>query len=194
MHADLTQIEEMKKNLLSELSSYMHDISAADTEEVGAVVDIIKDLTEIAKYCAEKEYYEAVTEAMDNAKYDDILGYTPSRSAGISPKPMNQMRTPGRNYESSMVGDYMRGSMGDFSQGEDSGNDRYGRAYKEYAQAKRYYTESHSEKDKAEMRTQADHHIADMLATFKDIWRDADPEHKKQMKTDLSAFVNQLAV
>lgn len=39
-----------------------------------------------------------------------------------------------------------------------------------------------------------DHHVADMLTSFKDIWRDADPEHKKQLKAELSAFVNQLAV
>ena len=107
---------------------------------------------------------------------------------------MRQMRTPGRSYEESMVGDYMRDQYGDFSRGENPGNNRYGSAYKEYAQAKRFYTETHSEKDKEEMRVQADHHISDMIASVKDIWRDADPEHKKQMKADLSAFVNQLAV
>ena len=44
------------------------------------------------------------------------------------------------------------------------------------------------------MRMTADQHIADMIASVRDIWYDADPEHKKQMKADLTAFVNQLAV
>lgn len=182
MHADLMEI---KENLLKGLADYMKDLSCADAHEAGEVVDILKDIAEI-------EYYEAVTAAMDEAKYDDILGYTPTRT--MNPKPMAKMRTRGKNYESSMVGDYMRENYGDMRLDESSEADRYGHAYKEYTQAKRYYTESHSEKDKSEMRTQADHHVADMLASFKDIWRDADPEHKKQMKADLSAFVNQLAV
>lgn len=182
MHANL---EEIKDNLLKELSSYMKDLSCADTQEAGAVVDILKDISEM-------EYYEAVTAAMEDAKYEDILGYTPTQS--MTPRPMNRMRTRGRDYESSMVGDYMRGNRGESGWDENPEDSRYGRAYKEYAKAKRYYTETHSEKDKSEMRTQADHHVADMLASFKDIWRDADPEHKKQMKADLSAFVNQLAV
>lgn len=179
------QLEEIKGNLLKELCSYMKDLSCADTAEAGAVVDILKDISEM-------EYYDAVTAAMEESKYEGVLGYTPTQS--MTPRPMNRMKTSGRDYESSMVGDYMRGRNGGSDWDDNPEDNRYGRAYKEYAQAKRYYTETHSEKDKSEMRTQADHHVADMLASFKDIWRDADPEHKKQLKSELSAFVNQLTV
>jgi len=196
MHDELTQIEELKATLITELSSYMSgDLSCVDTHEAGEIVDIIKDLAEIQKECAEKKYYEAVTNAMDEPRYEDILGYTPSSNTHkISPHPMASMRTPGATYEQSMVGDYIRDAYGDFPQGENSGNNRYGQAYKQYAQAKRFYTETHSERDHELMRTQADQHISDMITSVKDIWRNADPEHKKQIKADLKAFVDQLTV
>ncbi len=202
MHEDLTQVSELKKRLISELANYMSgDLSNVDTHEAGEIVDIIKDLAEIEHLCAstdkddaEKEYYESVTDAMTEAKYDNILGYTPNPSARIMPRPMSSMRTPGATYEQSMIGDYMRDAYGDFPQGENSGNNRYGQAYKEYAQAKRFYTETHDERDRENMRTQADQHISDMITSVKDIWRNADPDHKKQMKADLTAFVNQLTV
>jgi len=196
MHEDLTRIDDLKKTLISELSNYMSgDLSCVDTHEAGEIVDIIKDLAEIQKECAEKIYYETVTEAMEQSKYEDILGYTPSATSGrMTPRPMSAMRTPGASYEQSMVGDYMRDSYGDFSRGENSGNNRYGQAYKDYMQAKRFYSETHSERDREMMQTQADQHISDMIISVKDIWRNADPEHKKQIKADLKAFVDQLTV
>ena len=174
------KIAEVRKNLINKFCEYMDDIHHADTEEVGEIVDILKDL-------AEMDYYETVSEAMAGSRYDDILGYTPNVTSMM-------MRTPGRDFTQSMVGDRMRRDYGDFSRGESSGNSRYGQAYQDYEQAKRYYTESHSDKDMQKMRMTADQHIADMIASVRDIWYDADPEHKKQMKADLTAFVNQLAV
>lgn len=48
--------------------AFSQDISVIDTCEVGAVVDILKDLTESVKDMKKAEYYELVCEAMEKGQ------------------------------------------------------------------------------------------------------------------------------
>lgn len=76
----------------------------------------------------------------------------------------------------------------------EEGANRYGRAYNDYKMAQRHYTESHSEKDKAEMKTHANQHLSDTMASLRDIWDEADPEMKKRMKNDLMGLVEDMTI
>lgn len=48
--------------------AFSQDISVIDTCEVGAVVDILKDLTEAEKNIRKSEYYHLICEAMKEGK------------------------------------------------------------------------------------------------------------------------------
>lgn len=155
-----------------------------DAQELGEVADIIKDMAQAKKYCLEAEYYKTVTEAMKE-KSEEPYGYS-------TPK----VRRPYMNQEK-YVDEYLNDP--DFVHNmrygyTDWNNDRYGKAYNEYQTAKRHYTETNSKADKDEMTVHMNEHLMDSLATFRDMWKNADPDMKKRMKTDLSALVGEMVV
>lgn len=69
------------------LCEYAHQqmqqgLDRVDTREMGAVIDMIKDLAEAEKSCVEADYYESVVEAMeDGGRY----GYDEGGSPGGRP-------------------------------------------------------------------------------------------------------------
>lgn len=76
------EIKELKQKLVdcfkAEIST--KGLDCVDTQEAGAVVDMIKDLAETEKECMEALYYQKVTEAM--LSYEEPrYGYNMNRSA-----------------------------------------------------------------------------------------------------------------
>lgn len=68
----LKDINEIKHTLVDAVKAEVAmGVQNVDTAELGAVVDMIKDLAEAEKACMEACYYETVTEAMS----DDGEGY-----------------------------------------------------------------------------------------------------------------------
>lgn len=63
--------------------------------------------------------------------------------------------------------------------------------YDRYQDARRHYTETHSQEDKQQMDEHAKEHLDASITSFKDIWKDADPEMKRRMKANLSSLVNE---
>lgn len=66
------------------------------------------------------------------------------------------------------------------------------RPYNKYKDAKRHYTETHSAKDKEEMDMAAGEHMAETVASIKEIWRNADPDMKKRLKQDMASLMNEM--
>lgn len=63
----VTKLKTMQNCVLSCVQNQMNNLSSTDTEELGAAIDILKDLSESI-------YYETITEAMNNTDkmyYDD---------------------------------------------------------------------------------------------------------------------------
>lgn len=60
--------------------------------------------------------------------------------------------------------------------------------------AKRHYTETHSEKDRREMKDHANEHMAETMMTLREIWEDADPDLKTRMKADLTKLTSEMTV
>lgn len=74
------------------------------------------------------------------------------------------------------------------------GDDRYGRSYRKWKDARRYYTETKSPEGAEMMHSAANEHIADTLVTLRDMWGGADTDLKKQMKADLTKLVSEMNV
>lgn len=64
--------------------------------------------------------------------------------------------------------------------------------YNEYKRAKRHYTESKSPADKQQMDEHAMKHMNQAMDSFREMWRDADPNMRKRMKADLTALVGEM--
>ena len=70
--------------------------------------------------------------------------------------------------------------------------DRYGKPYREWKESKRYYHDSNSATVKEDMTKHAREHIANSVATMREIWGNAEPELRKQMKADLQALIGEM--
>lgn len=73
---DLKDVEELKKQIFDHLKTWYEssDKSQIDTKEFGEIVDVVKDLAEVCKYCWEATYCEAVVCAMEEAKTEEEMG------------------------------------------------------------------------------------------------------------------------
>lgn len=68
----------------------------------------------------------------------------------------------------------------------------HGMSYNEYRKAKRHYTETKSPSDKQMMDEKSRRHIHETLDTFKDIWKDADPAMRKELKASMQQAINEM--
>lgn len=203
----LDDLCEMKSIIMCGLKNELaNGIQNVNTKEAGDAADIIKDLAEAEKCCLESEYYKAVIMAMGESS-EGPYGYMPT-VYGYNNRHYGNGRFAPTGSGTRMGYDptihqmpYIHEYLDDpeeFSRkmryGYSETDGRYGRAYNQYQTAKRYYTETHSEKDKNEMTTHAKEHLADTIASMRDIWSMADPEMKKRMKADLTSLVGEMTV
>ena len=79
-----------------------------------------------------------------------------------------------------------------YSRMMDDGQERYGREFERYRQARRGYTETHSENDRKKMKEHGMHHLNEAISTFKEMWDSADPELRQKMKTDLTKLMGEM--
>ena len=67
------RIKSMKEKLIKEAQNRMDNLDGGSIEQMGQIIDMIKDLSEAEKACLEAEYYDTVIDAMDGS--DDRYGY-----------------------------------------------------------------------------------------------------------------------
>lgn len=86
------------------------------------------------------------------------------------------------------------GSSGSSSGGSggSSGYSRYGYSYDKFNESRRHYKESKDSRDKEEMNQHANEHVMDTLDTMRDIWKDADPQLQKRMKSELASLIQDM--
>ena len=85
------RITKMKDRLIEEAQSRMDNLDGGSIEQMGQIIDMIKDLAETEKACMEADYYDSVVEAMDG---DDRYGYDPQGGRSSVGRPSG-----GRRYE-----------------------------------------------------------------------------------------------
>ena len=73
------RIKKMKEKLIEEAQNRMQAMDGGSIEQMGQIVDMIKDLSEAEKACLEAEYYDTVIDAMDG---DGRYGYDDRGGSG----------------------------------------------------------------------------------------------------------------
>lgn len=73
------RIKKMKEKLIEEAQNRMDNLDGGSIEQMGQIIDMIKDLSEAEKACLEAEYYDSVIDAMDG---DGRYGYDDRGDSG----------------------------------------------------------------------------------------------------------------
>lgn len=183
-------------------------LEAIDTEELGQITDMIKDL-------AEARFHEATTKAMEEAEeyYDEMGDQAEHGRMGYDN--YRYMRT-GR-YAPKGRGTYVgRGGYTPFYEGRDDrmdGGERaryvngdsngrlgfpmpsngYGRAYDEFTERKRAYQANQSADNRRMMEESADKHLDEAVITIKEMWADVDQPMRQKMKEKLTKLIHDMA-
>lgn len=103
------RIKRMKEKLIEEAQSRMQSMDGGSIEQMGQIIDMIKDLSEAEKSCLEAEYYDSVIDAMDGgydrrgyqeSYYPDRDGYRNSQGQYAKRPSRRRMRRSGYTEES----------------------------------------------------------------------------------------------
>lgn len=213
------KIEELEKKIVECTLAKAEEcgLEAIDTEELGAITDMIKDL-------AEARFHEATTKAMEEAEeyYDDMdehggkMGYDTYRymrsgrfapkgrgtyvgRGGYTPTPYMPMYGDGMGYTAS--NDPMRGaerytdrsSRDDGRRGYSMPSTDRGRYYDEFANHRRNYTENQTADNRRMMEDAATRHVDEFVASAREMWKDVDQPTRTKMKESLVKLVNEMA-
>lgn len=175
---------EMRKKLIEWTKEAMSGSpNSVDTQELGEVIDMIKDIYQLEYYCAKTKYYESVTEAMD--EYGDADHFKMGRSGMMRVLPEYDRRD--QRFDPDEYDIY--GRMGYSGRVPHS---NMGRNWDRYLDARRHYNATKSDSDRMEMSTSAKMHIGETIATLHDMWHDADPDLREKMKKDFSALLQEM--
>lgn len=175
---------EMHKKLIEWTKEAMSGSpNSVDTQELGEVIDMIKDIYQLEYYCAKTKYYESVTEAMD--EYGDKDHFKMGRSGMMRVLPEYDRRD--QRFDPDEYDIY--GRMGYSGRVPHS---NMGRNWDRYLDARRHYNATKSDSDRMEMSTSAKMHIGETIATLRDMWHDADPDLREKMKKDFSALLQEM--
>lgn len=201
----LHELQKMKESLITQIQPHLTKGFSDDCDLVpaGQVVDMIKDLAQAEKCCAEAEYYKTVTKAMeehsDDVYEEDGMGYNPSRSSRTGRYTSRSGSRSGRMgypYPWPRRDEPPIEPMGydpERRVGKEMWEDpRYGENFNRWRYAKRHYTETHSMEDRDEMKKHANHHLSDTVDTLNEIWSEADPELRLKMKRELTELVSKM--
>lgn len=219
MHKKMEDLTEIKNKLIhwtkgqADNEGLFHNMQ--ELQVLGEVADIIKDIAEAEEKCWKACYYKEIVCAMDDERSDmggERMGYNPRRYAsgryapsgrghmGYSPyMPAGHMDGP---YMHMMDDPYMHDGYTPSSAGNRSqSGSRMGYTddrtvyspYERYKDARRHYTETKDMGSKKEMDRHADEHVREATESIKEIWRDADPEMKTRLKSQMTKLVNEMS-
>ena len=183
-----------------------------DTHEAGQVADIIKDLSEAKKNLTDAEknewescYYASIVKAMKDADErgdeEDRYGYIPREASRMGKRGMQRDRIKRWVRDPDTFEDEMYDRAGytpgrkmsrDDRSSDNSSDERYGKPYREYIDSRRHYSESKSQADKDMMEMYANEHLMDVMGSVREIYKTADPDMRKRMKSDLTKLVGDM--
>ena len=183
-----------------------------DTHEAGQVADIIKDLSEAKKNLTDAEknewescYYASIVKAMKDADErgdeEDRYGYIPREASRMGKRGMQRDRIKRWVRDPDTFEDEMYERAGytpgrkmsrDDRFSDNSSDERYGKPYREYIDSRRHYSESKSQADKDMMEMYANEHLMDVMGSVREIYKTADPDMRKRMKSDLTKLVGEM--
>lgn len=202
----------IKDKALSLVEMQMNgDISQVDAKELGEVADIAKDMAELMKYCAEAEYYEKVTEAMDEASPEEKMHYmdkyipeydqryyTPMRYAQRRDSRGRYMYNDGMYPIEEYKSDKMWYGNTNGSNNPMHMNDDMNSAMRDMREGrsgmvrKTYMDLKNSGADKNAKIEEIKRYAGELIEDMNEMLEDATPEERSTIKTKLTAFVSKL--
>lgn len=191
---------ELAKNILCFVSAEAKtDLGAINLDQAGALIDMYKDLCESEKNHWKACYYRKMVEGMEPPSEEELREY------GEGPMGYDNWRYPssgrfartgrGTRYGYEPSHDMMPQFMHDDMRKPitwDQNDDRYGKAYKDWMRARKHYTETNSQRDMDEMTLHAKEHVADVMTSIREMYKNANPELKKELKKDLTTLVGEM--
>lgn len=190
----MERLKAMKERLMSCVESQMGDLSKTNAEELGEVVDMIKDLEETIYYCTVVEAMEdKEKEPTHSMMYYPVMYYNNGGDMSNGSRGNGRGYSDGRYYypESYYYGDaYSRGMR-------DYGN-VYPRELRDYREgrsgnSRRMYMESkemHEGKEKQMMELEK--YMKELSGDMMEMINDATPEEKEILSQKLSTLAEKI--
>lgn len=202
--AELCELKDMLVCALKgQISSGVQNVN---THEAGEVIDMIKDLAEAEEKLWKGCYYKSIVKAMheeneylehmpeDERRHYDNWRYSSGRFAPT-----------GRGHRSGYVPTWDGDRMEPWMDGQDKnimmrdGDGRYGYTpsmrgmrYDNYAKARRGYHETKDAQSKTHMDSTARDYVVDMAESVREMWKDADPALRKEIKNHLVSLTSEM--
>lgn len=218
---EVTKICEMRNPIEAYMCGIINgNCDAMNYEQAGAFIDMIKDLYESEKNAWKACYYRKMVEGMEPPAEEERdrymrgpMGYDNWRYSS------GRFAPTGKGHRSGYMMDdeiYERDNLDKYGytgpdrmwdrdrSAQDSDRDRYGYprmmdqdmrhgdAYRKWTVARKHYTESKSQHDKDEMNMHTKEHMKDAAVSIKEMYLNADPELKKEIKKDLTALIGEM--
>lgn len=177
----LKELNDIKHDLIDAVKTELSKgIENVDTEELGEVIDMIKDIASAEESCMEACYYEVVTEAMSD--YEGNQGYDRWRysSGRFAPKGRGTY-----GYLPPVTDEMIAEPMG-----YDSTRTRYDGTTRSNRMANTSYGYTH--KMGMHDGKSSKEEVEEAVATVGEIWADADPELRKKMRTQFQDLLYQM--
>ena len=172
----LRDLSEMKHTLIEAVKMELaKGVDSVDTEELGEVVDMIKDLASAEKDCMEAAYYELVCEAMDDGD-SEKMGYDRWRYSSGRFAPKGRGRRTYGYLPSPMMDENVDGYT---INGETYGNVNGNSANRSMGRRYGYHGEPKEKLDEA-------------MEVMGDVWAEADSDLKDRMKKSLKDLLYQM--
>ena len=162
----LKELNEIKHTLIDAVKAQVASgLETVDTQELGEVVDMIKDFASAEKDCMEACYYEAIIDAMrDGGEEEGRYGYDRWRYASGRYAPKGRGT---RTYGYLPSGDRMPAELGNYDPDYDTSTRRMG---------------YHEGKETVE----------EIIDTMGDMWAKADTDMKRKIKTHVEDLLYQM--
>ena len=211
---------EIKDKLVTAMADQVNmGIQNVNTHEAGQVIDMIKDLAEAEEKCWKACYYKSIVKVMrDEDEWAQSLPPEERRGYDHWRYSSGRFAPSGRGHYSSgyrpMEGMHDMDPWMNMGHGDDrtprrdhdgqnrshmDGSDRYGYTpsmrgmkYDKYARARRGYDEHKDAGSKSQMDESAKEYVVDMAESVREMWRDADPALRKEIRNHFVALTGEM--
>lgn len=210
----IERLKTMKEAFMCAVEGQMYNLAEVDAEELGEVVDMIKDLSEAIYYCEVAEAMEKAEkeEKHGNNHHQEMMYYTPSMYYPMyysdgNQRPERHGNTDGRDmprmyYNGSSSGNGSSGN-GSRSNGNNSMSSQYSeREFPEAFQdnregrsprARRMYMEAKETKqDKTTQMKELEKYMQELAQDMVEMVEDASPEERQYLSKKISALATKL--
>ena len=200
----IERMKTMKEAFMCAVESQMYNLAEVDAEELGEVVDMIKDLSEAIYYC---EVAKAMEES-EKHKGEEMMYYTPMyretrEHNGGQGYDMSRMYYGGSNGSSS--GGYSSGRSNGSSGSSNSNGSNSQYSEKEFPGAfqdmregrsprsRRMYMEAKETKqDKATQMKELEHYMQELAQDVTEMIEGSSPEERQYLSKKISALATKL--